>query len=167
MAKNYGKEFEAKFKENWLSLVESDLIRLMDVMSGYKRVKNIADFICYKYPFIFYLDCKSLEGNTFNFSKLTQWDKMVEHMNIPGVNVGAIIWFIDHDKVCYVPIEEFVKLKKLNYKSIHVKMIGDKNFEVYEIPSTKLRTFMNSDYSILIDIANTKYNKNNSQNSPD
>ena len=48
-----------------------------------------------------------------------------------------------------------------------VKMIGDKNFEVYEIPSTKLRTFMNSDYSILIDIANTKYNKNNSQNSPD
>lgn len=72
-------------------MVESDLIRLMDVMSGYKRVKNIADFICYKYPFIFYLDCKSLEGNTFNFSKLTQWDKMVEHMNIPGVNVGAII----------------------------------------------------------------------------
>ena len=39
-------------------------------------------------------------------------------------------------------------------------MIGDKNFEVYEIPSTKLRTFMNSDYSILIDIANTQYNKN-------
>ena len=66
-----------------------------------------------------------------------------------------------------MPIEEFVKLKNLNYKSIHVKMIGDKNFEVYEIPSTKLRTFMNSDYSILIDIANTKYNKNNSQNSPD
>ena len=66
-----------------------------------------------------------------------------------------------------MPIEEFVKLKNLNYKSIHVKMIGDKNFEVYEIPSTKLRTFMNSDYSILIDIANKKYNKNNSQNSPD
>ena len=66
-----------------------------------------------------------------------------------------------------MPIEEFVKLKNLNYKSIHVKMIGDKNFEVYEIPSTKLRTFMNSDYSILIDIANAKYNKNNSQNSPD
>lgn len=50
----------------------SDCVRLKDIMSGYKRVKNISDFICYLRPATYYLDCKSLEGNTFNFAKLTQ-----------------------------------------------------------------------------------------------
>lgn len=158
MANNYGKDFENRFKQDWLNQVEVDLIRLMDVMSGYKRIKNVADFICYKYPFVYYLDCKSQSGNTFNFNSLSQWDKMQEHIGIPGVNVGIILWFTEHDKVCYVPIEEFIRLKELGYKSIHVNMVDDTNFNVFKIPSKKLRTFMNSDYSVLHDIALQKYN---------
>ena len=161
MGYDYGKQFEHRFLNDWLKLENSDCIRLKDSMSGYKRVKNISDFICYIYPFTYYLDCKSLQGNTFNFAKLTQWDDMSKHVGISGVNVGAIIWFIDHSKVCYVPIEEFIRLKALGYKSIHVKMIGDSNFNVFEIPGKKLRVFIDSDYSIMKDIA---YNKLQGEN---
>lgn len=157
MAVNYGKKFEKRFEIDWLKIPNSDCVRLKDIMSGYKKIKNISDFICYLRPSTFYLDCKSLEGNTFNFAKLTQWDEMEKHVGIPGVNVGAVIWFINHDKVCYVPIEEFIRLKKLNYKSIHVKMIGDKDFNVFNIPSVKLRTFLESDYSVMSKIAENKF----------
>lgn len=157
MAYNYGKKFEEKFKSDWLKLDNSDCVRLKDIMSGYKKIKNVCDFICYLRPNTFYLDCKSLEGNTFNFSKLTQWDDMVKHMNKPGVNVGAIIWFIDHKVVCYVPIEEFVRLKKLGYKSIHIKMVDDYNFNVYRIPGVPKRLFIDSDYSVMNIIAESRF----------
>lgn len=59
--------------------------------------------------------------------------------------------------MCYVPIEEFIRLKKLGYKSIHIKMVDDTSFNVYRIPGVKLRTFIDSDYSIMEQIANEKY----------
>ena len=155
---NYGKKFENKFQSDWLKIINSDCIRLKDIMSGYKKIKNISDFICYIYPYVYYLDCKSLRGNTFNFAKLTQWDEMEKHAYKPGVNIGAIIWFIDHNKVCFVPIEEFIRLRDLGYKSIHVNMIEDDAFnKVYEIPSRLIRLFMDSDYSIMKDIGDLHY----------
>ena len=58
-----------------------------------------------------------------------------------------------------MPIEEYVRLEQLKYKSVNVKMIGDPNFNVYEIPGTLKRTFIDSDYSIMKDIAQQKFNK--------
>ena len=43
------------------------------------------------------------------------------------------------------------KIKKEGLKSYNIrKMLGDENYPVFEIPSYKLRTFMKSDYSELI-----------------
>ena len=36
MAKNYGKEFEQKFKEDFLKLGDCSIDRLYDVLIGYK-----------------------------------------------------------------------------------------------------------------------------------
>lgn len=47
-------------------------------------------------------------------------------------------------------------MKEKNYKSINVKMIGDSDFNVYEIPGKLRRTFIDSDYSVLIDIARNR-----------
>ena len=71
MAVNRGKQFEAKFKEDFLKIPNSTIDRLYDSVSGYKSVSNISDFIAYRYPFCFYIECKSHEGNTFPFAKLT------------------------------------------------------------------------------------------------
>lgn len=51
MANNYGKAFEAKFKEDFLaSIPDSTIDRLYDTTNGYRAITNIADFIGYKKP---------------------------------------------------------------------------------------------------------------------
>lgn len=66
---------------------------------------------------------------------------------------------VDHEKVLYIPIETFIKLKEGDKKSYNIKMLGDENYLSYEIPSVKKRTFLTSDYSILEEIANEKFKR--------
>ena len=113
MATNRGKAFEARFKMDFLETVpNASLDRLYDTTNGYKTISNISDFIGYSYPNIFYLECKSIHKNTFPLTNLTQYDKLVCKVGIPGVRVGMILWFIDHDVVLYVPISSITKMKK-------------------------------------------------------
>ena len=156
MATNLGKKFEAKLKEDWLKIQDADITRLYDIMSGYKSISNVSDFIGYIYPYMYYLEAKSTQGNTFPLSRLTQKDELIKKDGKKGINPGVIIWFIDHAKVCYVPIKEIVRLEANNYKSVNVKYIGDPSFNIYEIPGKLRRVFVDSDYSILKDIAEAK-----------
>lgn len=41
-------------------------------------------------------------------------------------------------------------MKKDNKKSIHINMLNDKTYNIIEIPSIKLKVFMDSDYRVLI-----------------
>lgn len=66
MAVNYGKAFEKVFKEDFLNTVPGSTIdRLYDPTGGFVGISNISDYIGYAYPHIFYLECKSIQGNTF------------------------------------------------------------------------------------------------------
>lgn len=152
MAVNRGKEWEQKFKEDWIRTVpDSSIDRIYDSVSGYKTVSNISDFIGFKKPNIFYLECKSTNENTFNFAKLTQYDKLVTKVGIPGVRAGAVIWFIKHDKVLYVPISTIKKMKEDGLKSVNIRTIYESEYKFYDIPSQKLRVYMESDYSCLLE----------------
>ena len=152
MAVNRGKDFEQKFKEDWIRTIpDSSIDRIYDSVSGYKTISNISDFIGFKQPNIFYLECKSTNENTFNFAKLTQYDKLVGKIGIPGVRAGAIIWFIKHDKVLYVPISTIKKMKEDGLKSVNIRTIFDSEYKFYNIPSQKLRVYMESDYSCLLE----------------
>lgn len=117
-------------------------------MSGFKHMSNISDLIFYKFPFICYGEIKSHKGNTFPLSNLTQYEKLLAKKGIKGVRAGVILWFIDHDKVLWVPIETFEKLRKEDKKSVNVKMDYEE-YNIIEIPSQKRRVFLDSDYSIL------------------
>jgi len=152
VAVNRGKDFEQKFKEDWIRTIpDSSIDRIYDSVSGYKTVSNISDFIGFKKPNIFYLECKSTNENTFNFAKLTQYDKLVTKVGIPGVRAGAVIWFIKHDKVLYVPISTIKKMKEDGLKSVNIRTIFDSEYRFYNIPSQKLRVYMESDYSCLLE----------------
>lgn len=151
MANNKGKAFEIKFKNDFLQTVKNSTIdRLYDSTSGYKSISNISDFIGYCYPNIFYLECKSHLGNTFPLANLTQYDKLVGKVGIPGVRAGVIIWFIDHDTVCYVPISTITKMKQDDKKSVNIKMLDTNEYDIIKIPSIKKRVFLDSDYSVLL-----------------
>ena len=150
MAQNRGKQFEAKLKEDFKKSFPSGLIeRIYDQMSGYKTITNISDFFAYNYPNLFLLEAKTHKGNTFPLINLTQYDKLKEYVGTPGIRVGVIIWFQDHDKVIYIPIASVTKMKLNKKKSINIKTLYDENYRFIEIPSVKKRVFMDSDYSVL------------------
>lgn len=154
MAENRGKQFEKRFLEDWIRTVpNSSIDRIYDSVSGFKAVSNISDFIAYKKPNIFYLECKSHLGNTFPIANLTQYEKLKKKVGIPGVRAGVVLWFIEHPAtVLYIPISTFTKLIADGKKSFNVKMIGSDEYPSILIPSKQLRVFCESDYQVLLDL---------------
>lgn len=153
MSNNAGKAFEQKFKQDFKkSFPNGTIDRIYDSTSGYKTISNISDFIGYNYPNIYYLECKSHLGNTWNFSYFTQYDKLKTKVGINGVRAGVVLWMIDHDKVIYLPVSSVTKMMEDGKKSFNIKMLEDKSYNIIEIPSVKKRVFLDSDYSILVNL---------------
>lgn len=149
MAQNRGKEFEARFKQQFLaSFPNSFILRLPDQVSGYKYTSsNICDFIGYAKGKLYLIECKSHLGASFPLSNLSQYNKLLPYVGIPGVRVGVVLWLIDKDKIFYVPISTVIQMKIKNKKSISYKDID--KWRIMEIPSIKKVVFMDSDYSVL------------------
>lgn len=83
---------------------------------------------------------------------LTQYDRLVTKVGIPGVRVGVVIWFIDWDKVIYCPISTITQLKADGKKSVNIKMLEDSKYRLIDLPSTKKRVFLDTDYSPLLSL---------------
>ena len=149
MAQNRGKEFEARFKQQFLaSFPNSFILRLPDQVSGYKYTSsNICDFIGYAKGKLYLIECKTHLGASFPLSNLSQYNKLLPYVGIPGVRVGVVLWLIDKDKIFYVPISTVIQMKIKNKKSISYKDID--KWLIMEIPSIKKVVFMDSDYSVL------------------
>lgn len=151
MPDNYGKKFEEKFKRDWTSSIEGGLIvRLYDVTSGYLAVSTISDYICYKYPNIFFIECKTHKGASIPFSAISQYDKLLSVCGIPGVRSGVILWLYEKDKVLYIPANTLKKVREAGEKSVGLRHLD--KYRIIEIPSKKLRFFMDSDYSVLLSL---------------
>lgn len=154
MAVNRGKQFESKVKEDWeRSLPESVLLRLPDQMSGYAGYSsNICDYIGFAGRCLWLVECKSIHGNTLPFTNLRQYDKLLAYKDKPYTHPGVILWWVDLDKVAFIPIQSIEKMKADNKKSINIKMLNSDEYFLLEIPSKKKRVFMDSDYSILLSL---------------
>lgn len=91
-------------------------------------------------------------GNTFPLVNLTQYDKLKEKVGIPGVRTGVIIWFQEHNIVWYVPIATITQMKADGKKSVNVKKDLEAGYRIFNIPSQKKRVFLDSDYSVLLNL---------------
>ena len=149
MAVNRGKQFEERVKEDLLKLPDVSLERFPDQMSGYQGSKNVCDFGVYLYPNYYYIECKTTNENTFPLSGLTQYEKLMERKGRKGVRSGVLLWFIKWDRVVYVPVATFEKLKADGKKSVNIKMLQEDTYRIIVVPSVKKRVFMDSDYSVL------------------
>ena len=147
---NYGKKFEQQVKQDLLRCFPNAFVlRLPDQQSGYYGTsQNICDFIMFANKKLFLLECKSHKGNTFPLSNLTQFGKLQQYKNVNDLKAGVILWFIDHNKVVYVPIETVIKYAEEEKKSINIKDL-DSEYVIIDLPSQKKRTFMETDYSVL------------------
>ena len=69
MSTNRGKDFENIVRSS-ISNLGIDITRLYDSTSGYISIHTTCDFIAYKYPTIYYIECKSIDGNTLSSSSI-------------------------------------------------------------------------------------------------
>lgn len=153
-----GKKFEERFKKDWKRCFPNTLIyRLPDQQSGYGGggSTNPCDFLCFTGNEVLMVECKATKGMSINFSKIRQYDKMLDYKGLEKTYPGVVIWFYEKDIVLWVSIEEMEKMVNDGEKSIGLRMIDSKkpykkSYNIITVPSSKLRTFMESDYDYLI-----------------
>jgi penicillin-binding protein-related factor A (putative recombinase) len=154
MTESLGKKFEQYFKLNWKNCFPKTFIyRLPDMMGGYAGFagSNPCDFICFpEAGKLFMLELKEHKGNTIAWTAIRQYEKLLTYANLKHVFPGIIIWFSDHDKIIYCPIEEAKKMHDDGLKSINIKMLDEKLYNVIEIPTVKKRVFLEADYTVLL-----------------
>lgn len=148
MTSNIGKNFEERFKLDWQdSFPNGTIDRLYDSMSGYLSISTVSDFICYNYPNIYYIECKAHKGASLPFTNITQYVKISMKVGIKGVRAGIVLWLYEKDRVFYIPVSTIQQMKKDGEKSVGIRSLS--KYDIIEIPSKKLKTYMKSDYSIL------------------
>lgn len=153
---NKGKKFEVRFKEDFESTFPDYLCyRLKDDVSHKKgSARNPCDFFCFIPNKLFLTECKSHKGNTFPFTGLRQYDDLKNARAHTNVYPCVIIWFIDHNKVLFMHIDEIIKMKEIdNKKSLNIKDLKNPRYNIIDVPSKKLQVYMKSDYSFLERIA--------------
>ena len=150
MGVNRGKDFENQVRKDFEKIPEVSIDRLHDQTSGFKGSSNICDLIVYRYPYQWYIECKTCYGNTLNFHNITdkQWNGLLEKSLINGVIAGYLIWFIDHDLTVFVTANAMEILRLSNHKSLNAKTftgyLGNADYRI--IDSEKRRVLFNYDF---------------------
>lgn len=115
---NYGKKFENNFKKG----VGKELVRLYDTTNGYAGVKNPCDFIYYKYPYQYLFELKSVKGDRFDFSNITdnQKEQLDFYSRIKGCNPMVVVEFRDYKEVYMIPWSTIKRTMENNKQSLNV-----------------------------------------------
>ncbi len=147
---NYGKKFEKQFADDYKRTFPGTFImRLKDDTSEYYGAsKNACDYLCMPKDKLFMVETKCHYDNTFPWSAFSQYDELITYKDCPNVVIGVVIWFIDHDRVIWVPLHTCTKMMEDGLKSVNINKLD--GYDYIEIPSKKKRIFMESDYSVLV-----------------
>lgn len=125
-------------------------------MSGFSNT-NPCDFFAFANGKLFMIECKEHKGKSIPWTAIRQRDVLINyyHKNYNNTYQGAVIWFSECDKVIYVSAEEMEKMVADGEKSVGLRMLEKDykiSYNIIEIPSVKLRQFMESDYNYLYNI---------------
>ena len=102
-----------------------------------------SDFIAYKHPNLYLLECKSHLGRLpLSCISDNQWQYMTKLDKLRGVNAYVIVWFVDYDVTKLFTISYLNKCKESGIKSIKY---DDENGRV--IKAKKKRTYFEYDLS--------------------
>lgn len=124
----YFKVFEDITRKS-LEAEQAIVDRLPDQMSGNLGSVNPGDFLAYKYPNLYYIECKSCTQSVFDIKSHIsegQWLALLRkaQFKFPGVYVGYLIWFTESHKVFWISAK--------NMKTIYGKQ---KSFSVSDLES--------------------------------
>lgn len=121
-----GKEAERKIQE-WLDRPEDgySFDRIPDQMTGQYGSKNICDFTCFRYPYMYYIESKATWEDRFDFSMITEYqhDHLLEKSAKSNVFGFIIVLFASYKRAFVLRIEDIDKLEKQGVKSLNIKKI--------------------------------------------
>lgn len=162
MTVNRGKDFEKIIREAFELVPETSVDRLHDQMNGFAGSTNICDFIVYHKPFIYYIECKSVHGNTLPLANITknQWQGLVEKSKIDGVVAGVMCWWIDKDITRFIPIQELEECKRAGYKSVRCDHEPFTVDGFIDVSGEKKRVFFKYDMSKFFNLCKIIYERN-------
>ena len=173
MSKNKGKKFEDVIRSSFETVENVSIDRVHDQVTRYKGSDNICDFIVYREPYEYYIECKSVHGNTLSIYSTNeeqpygnirkkQWEGLLEKSQIKGVFGGIICWFVEHDITIFLPIQMLKDLRDLGYKSVSIKDYSWQEFygrdwNWHWIEGEKKRVYFDYDMTKLLDDINFFY----------
>ena len=125
-----GKKHEELVKA-WLDRPEEgySFDRIPDQVSGFFGSSNICDFICFKYPDMYYIECKATWSNRFDFSMISekQHEGLINKSRIQHVHGWVIVLFASYKRAFVIDINEIDRIKQLGRKSINIdKLLSGK-----------------------------------------
>lgn len=145
--------FEQKFKEDYLRSFPNALcFKIPNQMSGYLNINNYADFLCFDSKRLYFIDCKAHKGKSFPFEAFPQFNRLFALKEIPNIITGIVLWLYEEDIICFIPTFTVAKMKKDGLKSINPSKIDKSKYYIITVPSTKKRTFMDSNYKFLEEV---------------
>ena len=123
-------------------------------MSSFKGSVNPCDILVYVDNHLFLIETKSTHKNTFSITDegFPQYERLksVDNLKVNGLHPMLVLWFIEHDKIIAFPIQSVIKMREEdNLKSINIKTYME--YDHIDIPSKKLRTFMDSNYTCMLE----------------
>lgn len=157
---NRGKDFEKVVKQAFEKVPHVSIDRIHDQTTGYKGSQNICDFIVYRDPNEFYIECKAVHGTRLPFANITdtQWNGLLEKSKIEGVYAGVLCWYIDYDCTYFFHIDYLAKHKANGHKSMPCPYLTNsedfslhKPFERVPIRGVKRRIFFNYNMEEFLD----------------
>lgn len=177
VSKNVGKKFEKAVEDSFRSETDISIDRVHDQTTKYKNSTNICDYIVYRYPHQYYIECKSVHGNTLSIHSVpklgkdgklhgfhgnisdAQWDGLLEKSKILGVYAGVICWWVDKDITLYLSIQELQKLYDSGVKSVKYDIIDEEpynstNYGIIWAMGRKKRTYFDYSTQLLLDEIN-------------
>lgn len=113
-----GKKFEQVFRTSLDKVQNISIDRLPDQVTKFKGSTNPSDFIVYKYPRQYYMECKSSSCTSLSFDNITQWNDLLEKSKITGVVAGVVIWFYNKDVTVFLDIRLLECMRQEGYKSV-------------------------------------------------
>ena len=162
MAESLGKKFENSFKADWMKCFpEGFIYRLPDQMSGFAGGggSNPCDFFGFTDGKLFMIECKEHNGASIPFTAIRQAQKLISFIGKKDVFPGVLVWLSEKDIIFWLPADTLQKMIADGLKSVGLKTIAEKTYNIILIPAEKKRTFLSGNYSYLVSMVGGQYGK--------
>lgn len=117
--------------------------RIPDQLSGFYMVsRNICDFVCYKYPYIHYIESKCTYSDRFSFNQLTdvQRNGLLQKSKIPGCHGLVVVLFAAYKRAFVFDIRDIAEFSSETGSTLRIKSVNIKKIDRWTIPYKELQT---------------------------